>query len=374
MNLNLEDVWSDIEKEIDKVNKKFNVPIGLIIVGFGNSGKSTFYNKLYGKKLQKTGAKTDLTDKPRSKKKGGIIYTDTPGYGTKRFTVDEIKKELATKHVIVQCLNGMSAISKNDADIIEFCKETDKHLILVVNKADVMDKDEIKEYKISIKHKIGAEIVPLFISAKTGLNMNKVVRRIVEVLPEAKRDAFIAKQQVDAEMKTSRANKYIQSAAGTAAAIAVSPIPVSDILAIAPLQVTMVIKIGLIFGHKLESSSAKELIGTVAGGVAFRYAAQVLVKFIPGAGSVIGPVIAYGGTVAIGETAVAYFSSGMTLSEEELEEVYKGAKKDAEKTFKTDKREATLKKNKEQIKQLNKDLKNGKITQEEYNEKIKRLS
>ena len=268
----------------------------------------------------------------------------------------------------------MSAISEGDTDLFEYCKETGKHIIAVVNKADVMDKDEIVQYEIGMKEKMGNNIDPIFISAKTGLNMNEVVRKIVDVLPEAKRDAFLAKQQVDAEMKTSRAHKYIQSAAAAAAAIAVSPIPVSDILAIAPIQIGMVIKIGLIFGHQLEKSSAKELIGTVAGGVVFRYAAQVAVKFIPGVGSVVGPVIAYGGTVAIGETAIAYFSSGMTLSEEELEEVYKGAKKDAEKTFKTKKRDAVFKKNEKKIKQLNNDLKNGKINQDEYEKKIRKLS
>ena len=265
MNFNLEDLWSDMEKEIKKVNDKFNIPIDIAIVGFGNSGKSTFYNKLFGKNLQKTGAETDLTKKSISRKKGGIIFTDTPGYGTKRFTLDEIKKGLTDKHVIVQCLNGMSAISKDDLEIIEFCKDTEKRTVLVVNKADVMEKEEITQYKKSLKSKIGSDIDPLFISAKTGSNMDMVVRRIVELLPETKRDAFLAKQQVDTELKTSRANKYIQSAAGTAAAIAVSPIPVSDILEIAPLQVTMVIKIGLIFGHALGKSSAKERSGTVAG-------------------------------------------------------------------------------------------------------------
>lgn len=374
MDFNLEEAWRTIEEEIEKVNKKFNVPTDIVIIGFGNSGKSTLFNLLFGENLQKTGAETDKTTKSRSKKKGGTIYTDTPGYGTKRFTVDGIKKELMSRHVIVQCLNGMSAISKDDVEIIEFCKEIDKPIILVVNKADVMEKDEIAQYKNAIEDKIGTDIVPLFISAKTGLNMNKVVQRIVELLPEAKRDAFLAKQQVDKEMKTSRARKYIHSAAVSAAAIAVTPIPVADILAIAPLQVSMVIKIGLIFGHKLEKANAKELIGTVAGGVVFRYAAQVLVKFVPGVGSVIGPVIAYGGTVAIGETAVSYFSSGMKLSKEELEEVYRSAKSDAEKSFKSGKRETTLKKNKEQIKQFNKDLKNGVITQDEFEKKIEKLS
>ena len=374
MNYDLQDIWGEIEKEIDKVNKKFNVPIGIAIIGFGNSGKSTLFNAIFGENLQEIGAETDLTKKNRQEKKYSTIVTDTPGYGTRRFTSDEIKEGLTSQHVIIHCLNGMSAISKGDVGLFEFCKETDKQIIVVVNKADVMEKDEIKQYKKAVRDKMGGEIDPIFISAKTGLNMNKVVRRIVDVLPEAKRDAFLAKQQVDVEMKTSKARNYIHSAAVSAAAIALSPIPVSDILAIAPLQIGMVIKIGLIFGNQLEKASAKELIGTVAGGVVFRYAAQVLVKFIPGIGSVVGPVIAYGGTVAIGEAAVAYFDSGMTLSEKELEEVYKSAKSDAEKTFKAEKREATLKKHKEQIEKLNKDLKNGKITQDEYEKKIKRLS
>ena len=86
MNINLEDLWGDIEKEIDKVNKKFYVPIGMAIIGFGNSGKSTLFNALFGERLQQTGAETDLTKKNRSKEKYSTIITDTPGYGTRKFT------------------------------------------------------------------------------------------------------------------------------------------------------------------------------------------------------------------------------------------------------------------------------------------------
>jgi len=239
MDFNLEEAWDKIGKEIEKVNKKFNVPIGLAIIGFGNSGKSTFFNALFGENLQETGAKTDLTEKNRTETKYSTIVTDTPGYGTRKFSSEKIKEGLDSQEVIILCLNGMSAISEEDTELFEYCKETGKHIILVVNKADAMEKDEIKQYKIAVSDKMASDIDPLFISAKTGLNMNKVVRRIVEVLPEAKRDAFLAKQQVDDEMKTSRARKYIHSAAVSAAAIAVTPIPVADILAIAPLQVAI---------------------------------------------------------------------------------------------------------------------------------------
>jgi predicted GTPase len=107
-------VWQEIWEEIKKVKSRYDVAVKIAIVGFGKSGKSTLFNAIFGKVLQETGAQTDLTGTEREESLFGTIFTDTRGFGTQRVPVSEIKNLLQDQHLIIHCINGMSAISEED--------------------------------------------------------------------------------------------------------------------------------------------------------------------------------------------------------------------------------------------------------------------
>jgi len=364
-------IWDEIIKEIKKVNNEYDVPVNLAILGFGNSGKSTLFNAIFGKDIQETGAQTDLTREDRKEKIFRTIFTDTRGFGTKLVSIEDIKNALHDQNLIVHCINGLTAISEEDNDLYDFCKESGKHIIVTVTKSDLMEEREVEEYRESLLEKIDPSLGPIFISAKTGLNMPLLIERISELLPDAAKDAFIAKQIFDLEMKRKKCRKVIHGTAVAAAAVAVSPIPVSDVIVLIPMQAGMVVKIGAIYSYEITPERGKEILAVAGGGIVFRYAFQVLIKFLPGLGSVIGPVIAYGGTVAIGEAALAYFESGMKATPEQIADVYKRAKEKAERDFKTSKEETKIKEHEEEIKKLNGKLSRGEISQEEFEKLIR---
>jgi len=261
-------IWDRIQKELDEVSKKYDVPVRIAILGFAKAGKSTLFNALFGEDVQETGAQTDLTMQDREARKFGVIFTDTPGFGTRKFTLDETKEKVGAEdsHLIIHCINGMGGISDDDAELYEFCRDTGKHTIVAVTKADVMKEKEITEFGQSVREKIDATVEPIFISAETGLNMTALVRRIQDLLPEAVRDVFIAKQRVDFDAKRKKSRAVIHSAAIAAAAIAVSPVPVSDVVLIIPIQAGMVASIGKIFGYEMTTARAKEIIAVAGGG------------------------------------------------------------------------------------------------------------
>jgi small GTP-binding protein len=367
------ELWDKIMEEIRKVSDKYDAPVRIAIVGFGKSGKSTLFNAIFGRDIQETGAQTDLTREDKEASRFGIIFTDTRGFGTKLVSVEEIKRALHDQNLIIHCINGMTAIAEEDVDLYGFCKDTKKHVIVAVTKADVMKEREIAEYRASLLEKLDSSLEPVFISAETGLNMKLLIERIINLLPDAAKDAFIAKQQIDPDTKQRRSRQLVHGTAVLAAAVAVSPVPVSDVIILIPMQAGMVISIGAIYGYKLTAGQAKEILVVTGGGIVFRYAYQVLVKFLPGWGSLIGPVVAYSGTIAIGEAALAYFRSGTKATPEEIAKVYEGAKEKAERDFKASRELDILKVRQEEIKTLNEKLSKGEISQEEYEKRIKEL-
>lgn len=107
------------------------------------------------------------------------------------------------------------------------------------------------------------------------------------------------------------AQRVVQASGTLAVTVAVTPIPLSDMALIAPLQAMMVTAVAYISGRPWDLRTAGEWIaglGLVGGaGFGLRWSAQQLVKLVPGAGSIVSASIAGAGTTALGKSAMAYF-------------------------------------------------------------------
>ncbi len=109
------------------------------------------------------------------------------------------------------------------------------------------------------------------------------------------------------------AGMVVRTMSGIASAIAATPLPVADIFPLLALQTAMVAVVGYLSGKRADFDGAKDFmlsLGVVgAGGYTFRLLARQLVKLlpIPGAGSVISAGVAYKGTDALGQAAIAYY-------------------------------------------------------------------
>jgi uncharacterized protein (DUF697 family) len=87
--------------------------------------------------------------------------------------------------------------------------------------------------------------------------------------------------------------------------------------------VRMVLRIAAIYGESLSVRHARELLTTMAGGVALRYLAAELGKLVPGPGWLVGATVTALGTGAMGQVAMAYFEGGKRLTPEQLRKRYK---------------------------------------------------
>ncbi|MGN0482579.1 MAG: GTPase family protein [Lachnospiraceae bacterium] len=134
------------------------------------------------------------------------------------------------------------------------------------------------------------------------------------------------------ELVRKLAKHFTSIFSGISAAVAVTPIPIADMYILNAIEAVLVVLIAALSGRELSLDSAKEFlvsIGGVAGaGHIFRIAAQQLTKLIPGAGTVISSGIAFAGTAAVGNAAIAYYIEDKTLKE--AKELFEKEKKETE--------------------------------------------
>lgn len=119
------------------------------------------------------------------------------------------------------------------------------------------------------------------------------------------------------------ANHMTHIFATIAGAVAVTPIPISDIYILLIIQALLVMIIAALSGREVNLDTAKEFVFSLFGvggiGFVFRLAAQQASKLLnavaPAAGSAISAGIAGLGTESIGHAAIAYYIDNKPIEE-----------------------------------------------------------
>lgn len=101
--------------------------------------------------------------------------------------------------------------------------------------------------------------------------------------------------------ETGLCNSIIHSAS-VAAAVGggFAQVPASDNLIITPIQLTMAVSLGKVFGITLDQSAAKAAVASAAAATVGRTASQILIGWIPGVGNIINATTVVTITEAIG--------------------------------------------------------------------------
>ena len=146
----------------------------IAIVGRPNVGKSTFFNKVVGKKISITEDKPGVT-RDRLYADGewrgkAFSIVDTGGIEMRSDDImwREIKKQaevaIETAHVILFFVDGKEGLTTSDYDVADILRRSKKPVILVVNKIDDYSEDKIFEfyslglgepYPVSAEHSTG---------------------------------------------------------------------------------------------------------------------------------------------------------------------------------------------------------------------------
>ena len=155
--------------------------------------------------------------------------------------------------------------------------------------------------------------------------------------------------KVSSEERDKTARDVINLCSYAVAVVSISPIPLSDLVLMLPIQTGMVVTVGHIYGRKVDQASAKELIielGTTAGvGILARQGIKALVPVF-GAVLTIAPAFAF--NWAMGRAAMEYFKHP-GMSREVMKEVFKKAQTEAKSHFSKDAFDRFRKQNEQDI-------------------------
>ena len=161
------------------------------VIGRPNVGKSTLLNRIIGEKISIISNKAQTTRENihliYSDDDSQIIFVDTPGMQRPRNALQEhmlkdSKSTINDMDVIIYMVDTSDYIGPNEKEIIDFLKNSDRPIILCVNKIDTVPQDKLIEV-VEMYNKLDMfdEIVP--ISASEDINIDRLMMVIKDYLP-----------------------------------------------------------------------------------------------------------------------------------------------------------------------------------------------
>ena len=175
--------------------------IKVAVIGKPNAGKSSLVNKILGEERvivsNVAGTTRDAIDSRFTNSKGSFVFIDTAGMRKKSKAEEDIEKYSVLRatmaidraDVCLIMIDATEGVTEQDTKVAGMAHEAGKASIIVVNKWDLVDKDDktmarmTEDIRRDLAYMTYAPI--LFISAKTGQRVDKLFDMIDYVSNQA---------------------------------------------------------------------------------------------------------------------------------------------------------------------------------------------
>jgi GTP-binding protein Era len=163
------------------------------LVGRPNVGKSTLVNQLVGTKVSIVSARPQTTRTQvrgvRTSADSQIVLLDTPGIHKPRTLLGQRCNErsvatLGEVDVVCQLVEANAIVGPGDRFIAELVGRVRTPSILVVNKIDIANRDEIGEQLVRASAELGEFDAFVPVSARTGAGVDVLLAEILSRMPE----------------------------------------------------------------------------------------------------------------------------------------------------------------------------------------------
>lgn len=305
--------------------------LNIIVVGKTGAGKSTLINSVFREDLATEGMGKPVTNHMSKISKEGFplnIY-DTRGFELGRDAQIQVRNEIIqtikdgvkTKdvnkaiHCIWYCVNtATNRIEPEEIDWLrEFAKEnamTNVPVIVVLTQS-FSKKNAQALRQLVLDEKLDVlQVVPVlakdyeidedYIAKAYGLDV--LIQVMAEALPDELLSTLLNVQRASLDLKRYYARTAVAAAASAAFGEGFMPVPFADSALLIPTQIAMIGSITAIFGLEVSKSImvtfASAMLGTSGATLAGKAISSTLLKFIPGAGTVLGGTIS-GSTAAL---------------------------------------------------------------------------
>ncbi len=322
--------YDEKHTEFEKIS---NQKLIISLIGSVNAGKSKTINALTGVDYTEVKARAGWTKEVSLYELNkGVYIADTPGL----FDIDaDVSKKASdfvanSADIILYFLNAGVGVTQHEKKAFEEISALGKQTLVVLNKIDSLEQNEVTDVINQIKEELG--IFPIPISSKTGEGIQNLNNEIVKILEANGKDLMFLKIS---KFKEQSVKKWINAATATAFGIGALPIPGSDIVALSALQTGLAFKIAYIYDIKPTKEDIMSLVASTVTGsigkqiVRWGITALKAAGWIPGAQllevaiSVIAASIAASLTYAFGWACNAYYKSGMALDLGEVGKIFK---------------------------------------------------
>ena len=290
----------------------------LVIVGPVNSGKSTLFNRLHGRKISAVSAVPGTTKGVVQHPIGPFLLVDTPGFG-EVWGIDRAetaRDAAAGADLILLLLDAAAGVRQSDHDLYTILRGVGCPVIVALNKADLVKKD-LPWILENVEKLLGVR--PVSVSARTGMG---IVDGLLPAILSAQPAVAVAMARALPGVRGHLVSRIVRRTAWIAALISLQPVPGLDIPLLLAAQTRMVLRIAAAYGHSMNVSHARELLTTMAGSLLSRYLGSQLAKLVPGPGWIVSSTISAISTWGIGKAAQRYFEAGATIKAPELRGLY----------------------------------------------------
>ena len=175
--------------------------VSVAVIGKPNAGKSSLVNRLIGEERQIVsnipGTTRDAVDTAIENEHGRFNFIDTAGIRRQskvedrieKFSVLRAKMAVERADVCLLLIDAVEGITEQDEKIAGIAHEAGKATIIVVNKWDLIEKDNSTVNEFNQKIRTALSYMPYapiyYVSAKTGQRTGILFEKILEVYTEA---------------------------------------------------------------------------------------------------------------------------------------------------------------------------------------------
>jgi GTPase len=290
------------------------------IVGPANVGKSTLYNQLVREKADRAEVSpVPGTTRTRQQADAGLFtVVDTPGADAVG-EVGEREKAVALAAAreadfLVVMFDAIQGIKRDEQALFAELATLGKPFVVALNKIDLVRRHADGVVAQAAKS-LGLEkeqVLPC--SAQTGKDVDRILLAVAKAEPEL----VAALGQALPVHRRQLALQATRGAAGTAAAIALAPLPILDVVPLLAVQASLVLGIARIYDYRITLRRARELVATFGLGLLGRTLFQELSKLGGPPGWLLASAIASATTAVMGYAAVAWFERGERLTGDAL--------------------------------------------------------
>ena len=304
------------------------------IVGETGVGKSSLVNAVFGEARARVGVGLPVTRGVNYYHEGALGIWDFEGFeigGGAPQVLRENLRKIAERpadeqiSVVWYCvLSSAGRLTRTDIAMINELEAAGLPVIIVLTKVDwdrnpVTGKmtpsyaaETLRRWIENPRDEVGRPItihnrgvvLTSAVNSKgkgVGYGLSDLVERTLELSPASEKDAFRIVQTLNLGWKRDMARRDVTAATASAAAAAAVPIPIATAAVLAPIQLAMMGRVAVVYDLELRSVFSVSALAQLATQMTGRALAASLVKFIPGAGSVIDAAVASALTAATGE-------------------------------------------------------------------------